>query len=144
MSSQGEPVVLSSLPLQVLVHHHFYFDIVFFLLGVALLIYKEIQKDFQKAARNWEIVILVFWLIIELTRLQACGAGNKTEEPGPMLWSLLLFIPVIFAHIYFLKWQIFIEDVELVANWISISMLGLECLFSIICTWRFQLSKNYI
>lgn len=141
---QHSATIMSSLPLQISLFHHFYYDLGFFILGISLLIYKAVHRDYPAPARAWEAIILVFWFIIELTRLQACSNGNKTEESTPVFISLLFTTPVVFAHLYNLLWQKYIFDVEQITNVLSLIFLAFEMLLAIQLVCRLKSSKRII
>lgn len=141
---QHSATILSSLPLQISIFHHYYYDVAFFLLGISLLIYKAVRRDYPVPARAWEAIILVFWFIIEFVRLQACSNGNKTEEVTPALISLVFMIPVVFAHLYNLLWQKFIFEVEQVTNVIALLLIAFETLLTVQLICRLKTSKRII
>lgn len=138
-----EKLILSSLPLQIAIFHHYYFDCATIIFEFILLIYKVINfSDFSKNGRDWSIVILVFWFLIELTRLRAISCGNKGEEIIPLTVSLALVAPVICTHIYLIKWQDHTFEFESITNFISLILIGVEIIFSVLLLWKLQFYKS--
>jgi hypothetical protein len=41
-------------------------------------------------------------------RLFLGSKGNKTEQPGPLLFSLLLALPVVAFLVYYMRFQTFV------------------------------------
>lgn len=146
MAVQTTSIILSSLPLQISLFHHYYYDLAFFLLGCALLIYKAVNEaaSYPPAARAWESIILVFWFIIDLTRIRACSNGNKTEESTPIILALIFTIPILFAHLYFVLWQKFIMDVELITNIIALLFVFFETLLGVQLVFRLKTTNRFL
>jgi len=145
---QHSATVLSSLPLQISLFHHFYYNLAFFVLGASLLIYKafhpDYTHDYPAPARAWEAIILVFWFIIENTRLYSCSNGNRTEESSPVFISLILTSPIVFAHLYNLLWQKFIFQVEEVTNVLSLIFIFFETLLAAQLACRLKTTKRIL
>ena len=57
--------------------------------------------------------------------------GNLTERKLPLLISLLLSLPCIICHIYFILWQTYVLRFEVITNAIQLCFVGLEIIFSI-------------
>ncbi|GBF88318.1 transmembrane protein [Raphidocelis subcapitata] len=129
--------VLTSLPLQVFIYFGGWWDALFWVLSVALFIYKGLALPYPPGRFAAEFTFVWLWLLVEPGRLFLGSKGNKTEQPGPLLFSLLLAVPIVAFLVYHVKFQTYVLKLEVLLNAISLSFLGLQVLLGCLATARF-------
>ena len=77
---------------------------------------------------GWDIAIDFLYAVVECTRLMLVSKGNKTASIYAMGWSLVLGVPVLVAHSYFITLQTYVLRVDVVLNSIAFIIVGLQML----------------
>ncbi|RKO91830.1 hypothetical protein BDK51DRAFT_39351 [Blyttiomyces helicus] len=98
----------SSLPLQVLLYFNGLYLPVYWILTIALLIYKAQLLPYPPTAFPLEISGLVALGFLELARLFLGSRGNKTEEPLSVGVFLGLTVASAFGFLYYCIWQTYV------------------------------------
>jgi transmembrane protein 216 len=127
--------MLSSLPLQILFFFNGWYDVAFTIAMSSLYAWKGSTLPYPDELRpmlGLEVAIVFLLAIIEYARIFLGTKGNKTEQSGPLLMSLVLGVPAMIANVYFLRLQIYVTRADLVLNAISIAFVGLEILLSML------------
>ena len=122
--------MLSSLPLQVLLYFNGWFDVLFFVVTIALYIYKGNALPYPSGVLGLEIFGIIMIAFIEPCRLLLGSRGNKTETVTPLGWALGLSLPLFGAHAYYLRFQVFVLRIDQILNIFAISFLAIEFLLS--------------
>jgi transmembrane protein 216 len=122
----------SSLPLQMAVYFNFHYAPFFFILNICLFVYKAVRYYYPGRFLGWELTTIFLYIFIEEVRLMMLSKGNKTSTLRPLLISLLLAVPIIILHAYYLAAQTYVLRVDIVINAIAFVFLGIELLFSIL------------
>eukprot|EP01040_Poterioochromonas_malhamensis_P000066 gene66-70_t len=121
---------VSSLPLQMLIYFHLHYTVLFFLLNLCLFTYKAIKFYYPGRFLGWELTTVFLYLLINQSRLFMASKGNKTGGISPFGISLLLSMPMIVLHVYYITLQTYVLRVDLVINAIGLIFLGFEILIS--------------
>uniref|UniRef100_A0A7S4PPL4 Uncharacterized protein n=1 Tax=Guillardia theta TaxID=55529 RepID=A0A7S4PPL4_GUITH len=79
----------SSLPLQILIFFNGCYSTLFFLVTLALLIWKGVEFPYPAGRLPWEIILLFVYIVVEACRLFIGSKGNKTEN-----WPMILMLIV--------------------------------------------------
>lgn len=124
-------VTQSSLPLQVLIFFNWHFVVFYFWLNLALLTFKAARYYYPGRYLGWDIVIIFLYVLVEATRLLFASKGNKTAQIGPLITSIVLTLPIIVMHAYYIELQTYVLRVDVVINAIAFFMLGSEFIVSI-------------
>ena len=100
--------MLSSLPLQILFFFNGWYDVAYTLAMAALFAWKGTVLPYPDELRGMlglEVAIVFMLAIIEYARIFLGTKGNKTEQAGPLIMSLLLSLPTLTGAAYFLRLQ---------------------------------------
>ena len=109
--------MLSSLPLQILFFFNGWYDVAFTIAMSSLYAWKGSTLPYPDELRpmlGLEVAIVFLLAIIEYARIFLGTKGNKTEQSGPLLMSLVLGVPAMIANVYFLRLQIYVTRADLV------------------------------
>eukprot|EP00163_Fabomonas_tropica_P034036 TRINITY_DN9280_c0_g1_i1.p1 TRINITY_DN9280_c0_g1~~TRINITY_DN9280_c0_g1_i1.p1 ORF type:complete len:108 (+),score=17.28 TRINITY_DN9280_c0_g1_i1:152-475(+) len=101
--------ILSSLPLQMLIFFNGYYDVIYILGTLFLLIYKRIQLPYPEG-NTWDIEFAYMFpfMAIEVIRLYIGSKGNKTERRALMLWFIGLTAPCLGLMVYYIRYQTYV------------------------------------
>jgi len=132
----------SSLPLQMLIYFNWHFIVFYFWLSLALLTFKAARYYYPSQYLGWDITIIFLYAIVEGTRLLFASKGNKTSQTGPLLISVILSLPIIVMHAYYIELQTYVLRVDVVINAIAFFMLGSEFIVSIFVLISFVISSR--
>jgi transmembrane protein 216 len=130
--------VLTSLPLEILFYFGGLYDIIFFVLTFLLFLYKGYQLPYPGDHYEMELAFLFLWALCEPIRIFLGSKGNKTESSGPMLWCVLLTVPLLALHVFYLLAQTYVLHIEQVLNGLAIGFQGLQALLGIFSMYSFQ------
>lgn len=130
--------IASSLPFAVLLHLNRYFATTYFLLNIALFIYKDYKYPYpDNGSYGWEVTFIFFFLCIEYIRLFLGSKGNKTEQIEPLFWFIGLSIGTILLNIYYLKLQTYVLQIDAIINIMSLVLVSGELLFCTLAALTF-------
>ena len=132
----------SSLPLQMLIYFNWHYIVFYFWINLALLTFKAARYYYPGRYLGWDIVIIFLYAIVEGTRLLFASKGNKTSQTGPLLISILLTLPIIVLHAYYIEIQTYVLRVDVVINAIAFFMLGSEFIVSIFVLISFIIASR--
>mmetsp|Transcript_10179 Transcript_10179/g.26417 ORF Transcript_10179/g.26417 Transcript_10179/m.26417 type:complete len:144 (+) Transcript_10179:177-608(+) len=142
MAGPGGTQMLSSLPLQVLLYFHGWFDYVFVALTLLGYIFKGETLPYPSGILGLEIFGIFMVALIEPCRLLLASRGNKTETISPLVWELVLSLPLFGAHTYYLRFQAFVLRLDQVLNIMSIVFLVIEFLLALVTALVFLQSRR--
>lgn len=100
--------MLSSLPLQVLLFFNGWYDVAYIIAMSLLFAWKGTNLPYPDELRDMlglEVAIIFLLAIIEYARIFMATKGNKTEQTGPLIMSLVLCLPAFTGYAYFLRLQ---------------------------------------
>jgi hypothetical protein len=63
---------------------------------------------YSSEALGWEIAMVVFMTITDLSRQMLATKGNLTGKGEPLLFSCGLAVPVLIGHCFFLRLQSYV------------------------------------
>ena len=129
--------ILSSLSLQIAIFFNGWFSLLFVLLSLALYVYKDVQYFYPKSGAAIEVSCVFLYALCETMRLFLASKGNKTEQINPLIASIVLAVPVIVAHVYFISLQTYVLRVDIIINAIGLVFVGIECLLGALAAMSF-------
>lgn len=129
--------LLSSLPLQILIHFNYIYAVLFFVIGILVYIYKGLEFLYATNVLGTEIFFLFVYLALEFIRLHMASRGNKLEQVGPLIWSAFFSAGVIVLYIFFFQWQTYVLKVDRIVNGIGLGFIGLETLLILLVSFTF-------
>eukprot|EP00878_Enallax_costatus_P024538 GHUV01026191.1.p1 GENE.GHUV01026191.1~~GHUV01026191.1.p1 ORF type:complete len:112 (+),score=27.33 GHUV01026191.1:288-623(+) len=100
--------ILTSLPLEIFLYFGGWWDFFFWILSILIFIYKGNTLPYPQQKFAAEFVVQWLFLLVEPTRLFLGSKGNKTEQSGPLLFSVLLCGPMIAFFVYYLQFQTYV------------------------------------
>mmetsp|Transcript_702 Transcript_702/g.1153 ORF Transcript_702/g.1153 Transcript_702/m.1153 type:complete len:147 (+) Transcript_702:54-494(+) len=128
---------LSSLPLQILIHFNWHYGIILFVLYICLFTYKAVRYYYPGNILGWDFVTVFCYAMVESSRLFLATKGNKTSQLGPLTASMLLSLPIIVLHAYYMELQLYVLRAEVVLNAIAIFFVGVEFIVSFFVVFSF-------
>uniref|UniRef100_A0A6U4EE63 Transmembrane protein n=1 Tax=Phaeomonas parva TaxID=124430 RepID=A0A6U4EE63_9STRA len=128
---------LSSLPLQILVYFNGWFSTMFFLLGIALFLYKRYNLYYAGNGFGWDLAMLFLMTVLDALRLFLGSKGNKTEHAGALMWFIFLTVPICVGYAYLLTLQTYVLRIDVVLCSLGLIFVGFECLISIFTCVQF-------
>lgn len=140
-AAQGQ--VLSSLPLQVLMYFHGWFDWIFVILSLVLYVYKGQVLPYPEDFLAMEVVGILLIAAIDPCRLLLGSRGNKTETLAPIIWFICLSVPLILGHVYYVRYQVFVLRADQVLNGFSLAFLALEFFLALWAALVFWQQKRH-
>merc|ERR1712072_798664 len=75
---------------------------------------------------GWEITCVCLYFLIDSARTLLGSRGNKTEQPGPVIFFILLAVPCIIGNVYYFTLQLYVLRIDKILNLIPIIFLSLE------------------
>ncbi|KAJ4459009.1 putative Transmembrane protein 80 [Paratrimastix pyriformis] len=133
--------ILSSTPFQMLLYFHGWYDLIFIIITLILYIYKAVSLPYPALLALELCFLLIAAPLLEWARLYLGTRGNLTEQVLPLIFFLVLCVPTIMGHVYFLAWQAYVLQIEIPMNAISLLFLLAELIFAIIYIIVFQRSN---
>mmetsp|Transcript_29331 Transcript_29331/g.50303 ORF Transcript_29331/g.50303 Transcript_29331/m.50303 type:complete len:147 (-) Transcript_29331:34-474(-) len=134
----------SSLPLQMFLYFSYHYTPFFFFINLALFTYKAVRYYYPGRLLGWELTTIFLFLFIDGIRLLLASKGNKTSTIPPLVSSLILALPMIVLHAYYISLQTYILRVDIVINAIAFFLLGMEVILSgIVCLNVFLASRKF-
>ncbi|KFV66999.1 Transmembrane protein 80, partial [Dryobates pubescens] len=123
---------LSSLPLQILFYVNGVYYIFYFLATLTMIVYKSQVFSYPDDFLAPDLLVLFIMAILEVPRLYLgfCfprgSKGNLTEEEAPLGLSLTLTLGSVGLALYFLAWQTYVLQADLILNALLLATYGLE------------------
>jgi len=135
--------ILSSLPLQVLLFFNAAFAVFFFTFELLIFIYKGNEFLYADGVLGLEIFFLFLYAGLEKVRLFQASKGNKMEQVGPLLWSLLFAVGVVVIHVFFFQLQTYVLRIERILNGIGFVFVGFEILLMLFAGLSFYRDSSF-
>jgi hypothetical protein len=128
------------LPLAILIHHNFFFSLIYTIIVGRLSFEKWRDLDFTDSL-NSSLLLPVYWVwvVVEASRLYAGQRGVLLDKVPELIALLLLsFFPQVFAVLYmgFLQESILVWD-----RWMNVIMMTVLCV-EVGLTWRLLRSMS--
>uniref|UniRef100_A0A061S6C2 Transmembrane protein 216 n=1 Tax=Tetraselmis sp. GSL018 TaxID=582737 RepID=A0A061S6C2_9CHLO len=130
--------VQTSVFLQVFIYFGGIFDAVWWLCELVLFVWKGIRLPYPTANFTLEFIFLWLYLIIGPPRLHLSSRGNKSESKSMVLFGLILSLPLVALHIYYMLFQTFVLRLELLLNAASLFFIGMQVIFMLYCLFNFR------
>jgi hypothetical protein len=131
---KGRIQTSSSLPLQVLIYYHYYLIVAYTIISICTFIYKSAVLPYPSSLIGWEVCVMVFLIIVDVSRLSLGEGGNKTRQVWPLGTFLLLSVPVAIGCAFLFAWQTYVLRIDAI---IYIITLVFTCLEGLIGTLTF-------
>lgn len=117
-----------SLSFQLLLYGSSGWSVIWFILTLALLIYKGTLLEFPPAALPMEIVSSFFLLIIDIAALSVGTRGNFMETVGASCLAIGLLLVAAAGAIYYMWLQTYVMMLDLAFSAILLTLNGLAAL----------------
>ncbi|XP_053305651.1 transmembrane protein 216 [Spea bombifrons] len=135
--------VLSSTPLEILFFLNGWYCASYFLIEALVFLYKGLILPYPTSNLVLEVVMLVLYLGIEVTRLYLGCRGNLCERKLPLVVSVGLTVPAGMMALYFLLLQTYALRLETVLSCILLVFYGLEVILSVTALITFCRDPSY-
>jgi len=129
--------VLTSLPLQMLVFFGGWWDGFFWLVTLAVFIFKGVSLPYGSRSFAAEFTFHFLWLLVEPARLFLVSKGNKMEAAGPLLYGTGLALPLAAYYAYYIAFQTYVLKIDVLLHAISLAFMGAQALLSLAASLRF-------
>ncbi|KAF7650667.1 hypothetical protein LDENG_00122450 [Lucifuga dentata] len=139
--ASGRQSILSSTPLQVLFYLNCWYFAAFYLAEVLMFIYKGISLPYPSDNLILDVVLLMFFLGLEILRIFYGWKGNVCERSLSSALSLLILIPCTVLAVYYLLLQTFVLRLEFILCAILLCFYGLELLLGLLSISAFSRSS---
>ncbi|KAM8939184.1 transmembrane protein 216 [Pelodytes ibericus] len=120
----------SSTPLEILFFLNGWYCASYFLIEALIFLYKGLILPYPTSNLVLEVVMLVLYLGIEVTRLILGCRGNLCERKLPLVVSVGLTVPAGLLAVYFLLLQTYSLRLETVLSCILLLFYSLEVILS--------------
>lgn len=90
-----------------------------------------------------EFTFHFLWLLVEPARIFLMTKGNKTEQSGPLVYSLLLTLPVVGYYVYFIAFQTYVLKIDQLLHGVALGFLGMQDLLGLTSSFRFMNAAKY-
>ena len=121
----------SSLPLEITLFLGSHYGALFFVINLCLYTYKSVKYYYPGKFLAWDLVTLFMYVVIDQTRVLMASKGNKTSTALPLVFGLVLSLPIIVLHSYYISLQTYILRVDVVMNSIGLILVIIEFLLAI-------------
>uniref|UniRef100_A0A7S2BGR7 Transmembrane protein 216 n=1 Tax=Florenciella parvula TaxID=236787 RepID=A0A7S2BGR7_9STRA len=142
MESHFDKPMRSNLPLQILIYFNWWFNSAYLAVSVLLFTFKAYKFYYPRGMLIWEAIMLVLYLVVEISRLSQLTRGNKLETIDPMAKAFVLGLITILSYAYFLRLQTYVLYVEVVLNSIGICFVGSEVIFGLFASYQFLVDQQ--
>ncbi|MCQ2816370.1 MAG: transmembrane 17 domain-containing protein [archaeon] len=105
-----------------------YFTLFYFVLEMLIYIFKGFNFPIERHSISVEICCLIFYLIINLTRIYFGKLGNRAETSLFVMNCLIFNLSAIYTHVQFLCLSTYVLRIEVVLNGFGLAF----CLFEFI------------
>ncbi|KAF5839358.1 hypothetical protein DUNSADRAFT_1042 [Dunaliella salina] len=136
--------VLTSLTLQILIFFSIWWNCFYYVLNILVFVYKGLVLPYPQQNFDMEFSFAWLYIILEIPRLFLVTKGNKAEQVIPIIFSLVLALPLLAMYAYFIDFQTYVLKVDLILNGIALGFIGLQVLLSIFAAYRFATATRFI
>ena len=120
----------SNLPLQIVIFTDKIFNFLYTISNFTLLLFKAYVMFYTSSKIIGEVVGIIIYFLLSLTKLKFLGVGNKTEKVWMIFIGLILEIPIIIIYIYYIKIQTYVVVYDIILNAIGFLLAISEGLLS--------------
>ena len=117
---------------QTLLEFHRIYSILYFIIEELLFIYKCHFFDFPEHAAGIEITGLIFYLFIQLNRIDYGSFGNRSEASTFVLLSFCFGFLGGFTYAYFFWLQTYVLKLELLTSGVGLAIFLFEQIFGLL------------
>ncbi|XP_048883491.1 transmembrane protein 216 isoform X1 [Brienomyrus brachyistius] len=141
--STGRSVILSSAPLQVLLHLNGWYFAAYFLAEILMFVYKGILLPYPPANLTLDIVLLFLFLGLETLRIFYGQKGNLCQRSLSLVVSIGVLVPCAVLSVYYLLLQTFVLRLEVILNAVLLCFHSLELLLGLVTISAFSRASVY-
>lgn len=120
-----------------------WWDVLFWVISILVFVYKGVTLPYPQHRFAAEFAIQWLFLLVEPSRLFLGSKGNKTEQSAPLLFSILLSLPMVAFFVYYLKFQTYVLKLEVLLHAISLALCCLQVLLGTLAALRFMQAARY-
>lgn len=117
--------------MQIIVDSSKILTFVYLLAELSMFLFKAYKLTYTSPQIIGEVIGLFIYLFLNLIRLKFMSVGNKVEYPLMLTIGLILMIPIVIIHIYYIRLQIYVLIFEIILNIACFLVLGAEIIFGI-------------
>ena len=139
-----QPSIRSNLTLQILFFCNIFAVIAIFLIEVLIYIYKGVNLPYPPNTLLAEVLLLLFFPVLEAVRLYFGMKGNLTRRIPALMVGLLFAVPTFLTSIYFMIWQTYVLRLEFILAIIHVVFVSLELIFSIVALIAFTRAPEFV
>ena len=144
LPQQQQHSVKSNLTLQILFFCNIFAVIAIFLVEILIYIYKGVNLPYPPNTLLAEVLLLIFYPVLEAVRLYFGMKGNLTRRIPALAVALLFAVPVFLTSLYFMIWQTYILRLEFILAIIHVVFISLEIIFSVVSIITFARTPDVI
>ncbi|XP_069000025.1 transmembrane protein 216 [Embiotoca jacksoni] len=139
----GTRPILSSTPLQVLLHLNVWYFAAFYVAEILMFVYKGLLLPYPSDNLVLDLALLLLFLALESLRIFYGWKGNLCERSLASCASLFMLLPCAALAVYYLLLQTFVLRLEFVLAAALLCFYGLEFLLGLLAVSSFSRSKVY-
>ncbi|XP_020038016.1 transmembrane protein 80 isoform X2 [Castor canadensis] len=129
---RGSCKLLSSVPLQMLLHLSGLYYALYFLVTLLMILYKSQVFSYPQNCLVLDLSLLLFMGILEAARLYLGTKGNLTEAEVLLATSLALTAGSSLLSVHFMLWQTLVLWVDSVLSATLLALHGLEAALQVV------------
>ncbi|XP_055016721.1 transmembrane protein 216 isoform X2 [Boleophthalmus pectinirostris] len=141
--ASGNQEILSSAPLQILLHLNKWYFAAFYLAEILMFIYKGILLPYPADNLVLDVVLLLLFLGLETLRIFYAEKGNLCERPLSSSVSVLALFPCAALSVYYLHLQTFVLRLEVILNAVLLVFYCAEFVLGVLALSTFSRSRVY-
>ena len=142
--AQEVPEPSSSIALELFVYIHTIYIYIYNIVLFLLFIFKRFAFEYPYKRIIPDVVLAIFFLIINIFRIRLTSIGNKTERALILLFAVIFGVIILFEYFYFMLIQTFVTYFDLVFSIIGLVIIFLELLFSILTMFNIKVHEKSI
>lgn len=108
--------IITSLPLEMCTFISSYYLIFFFVVNLALLVFKAVEYYYPSNQLGWDIVNCLMYVVLDGIRLFQFSKGNSKSDMESLFWGLLFCVPLLAYHGYCLDLQTYVTRIDVLIN----------------------------
>ena len=117
---------------QTLLEFHRIYTILYFIIEELLYVYKCHFFHFPPNAAGLEITCLIFYLFVQLARINYGSFGNRTEASKFVILSVAFSVGGIYTYVHFFCLQTYVLRLELITNGVGMVIWLFELIFGLL------------
>jgi len=134
---------VSSLRLQTLLYFDFWFCWIYILAELACFFFKSdfLNFPFPKSF-TYEIRAMISLILMNFVKIKIGNLGNKSESSHFTTWFIMLCLGALIGFIFFLRYQVFVLQLEFILNGITCGFTAMELVGGILVLRKFKSTEK--